>query len=515
MSLKDLSYEPVELAFGTSGLRGLIADMTDLECYINVTGFLAYLESAGQLGQGDIYIAGDLRSSTPRIMQAVAFAIENSGRRAINCGFIPTPALAYYAGLQSSPCIMVTGSHIPDDRNGIKFYKSSGEVLKSDEVEIKNHVASVREKTYENLTEHFDTNGALRGSAQLPEASAEARQAYIDRYVSVFADAFTGKTVVVYQHSAVGRDMLVEILTSTGAQVIPVGRSEKFIPIDTENVTVADRAYFEQLSQEHPGCFAILSTDGDSDRPFLIDEHGIFHRGDDLGALVAAELDADFAALPISSSDGVDSYLTARNIPYEHTRIGSPYVIEAMQAAETSGKQRTMGWEVNGGFLLGSDITIGGKALTRLPTRDAFFPVLCTLKAAAEKQMAVSAIFDQLPKRYTQAGMIDNFPSDVYGLIKDRFAEDTDETRSTLSKFFTTDRGYGTLLKTNSLDGIRMYFDNGDVAHIRGSGNAPQLRIYSVADSQQRADEIVEASIADNGILREIEQYIIESSQRG
>jgi phosphomannomutase len=28
---------------------------------------------------------------------------------------------------------MVTGSHIPDDRNGIKFYRPAGEMLKDDE----------------------------------------------------------------------------------------------------------------------------------------------------------------------------------------------------------------------------------------------------------------------------------------------------------------------------------------------------------------------------------------------
>jgi len=35
---------------------------------------------------------------------------------------------------------MVTGSHIPADRNGIKFTKRSGEILKSDEPGILEHV---------------------------------------------------------------------------------------------------------------------------------------------------------------------------------------------------------------------------------------------------------------------------------------------------------------------------------------------------------------------------------------
>lgn len=513
MTMSYLSYKPVELTFGTSGLRGLIADMTDLECYVNVSGFLAYLRSIGHLDTGAVYVAGDLRSSTPRIMSAVGGAIYDSGQQIVNCGFIPTPALAYFAGLKKSPCIMVTGSHIPDDRNGIKFYKADGEVLKADEVAIKRFVSEARERVYFSAAQQFDQNGAFIEKSNLPEASDEAQRAYIDRYTSTFEGVFTGQSVIVYQHSAVGRDMLVEILEAVGAKVIPEGRSEKFIPIDTENVTPDDQAYFKQLARKYPDCFAILSTDGDSDRPFVIDENGIFHRGDDLGALVARELDADFAAFPISSSDGVDTYLTKHTITYEHTKIGSPYVIVAMQDASDAGKQRTVGWEVNGGFLLGSNVVINGNEVTRLPTRDAFFPMFCALKVAVDSQSSVSQAFDVLPKRYTQAGMIDDFPSAVYAQIKDRFSDDTDENRTALSQFFNESGSYGRLTKINSLDGVRMYFDNGDIAHIRGSGNAPQLRIYSVADTQARSDQIVKSAINESGgVLRMIEKYITQSA---
>jgi phosphomannomutase len=54
---------------------------------------------------------------------------------------------------------------------------------------------------------------------------------------------------------------------------------------------------------------------------------------------------------------------------------------------------------------------------------------------------------------------------------------------------------------------VRAYFANGDVAHIRPSGNAPQLRIYANSDSQARADRIVSLAVRDStGILRMMEQ---------
>src|SRR6266545_4423392 len=66
-----LNYTPVPLAFGTSGLRGLVKDITDLEAYINVKAALRYLLSIGDIRTNStVVIAGDLRPSTDRIMRA-------------------------------------------------------------------------------------------------------------------------------------------------------------------------------------------------------------------------------------------------------------------------------------------------------------------------------------------------------------------------------------------------------------------------------------------------------------
>jgi len=506
---ESLKYEPVELTFGTSGLRGLVTDMCDLECYINTLGFLTYLDSANET-HNTVYVAGDLRQSTPRILRAVVKAVRDAGFTPVYCGLIPTPSVAFYALTKNASCIMVTGSHIPDDRNGIKFYMTSGEVLKSDEAGIKDAVAGVRAAQYAlpAADSYFDDRGSLREEVGMPQETSEAREAYLQRYASVFDDqTFAGKKIVFYQHSSVGRDQFVEMLQKLGAEVIPVGRSEKFIPIDTENVTATDQAYFKQLASEHQDAFAIVSTDGDGDRPFVIDERGVFHRGDELGALVADWLQADFAAYPVSSNDAVDTYLHEKGIEATHTRIGSPYVIVAMQDAFAAGKQRVMGWEVNGGFLLGCDVEIRGKKLQALPTRDAIFPIIVALRMAVESQVAISVLFEKLPKRFTDAGLIDNFPVEISKAILARYANDTTDTRSELGRYFTADKGFGGVTQTNALDGIRIFFDNGDIAHLRPSGNAPQLRIYSEADSPERASGIVALALAEpDGIFRQIEK---------
>ncbi len=89
-----LDYTPVPLTFGTSGLRGLVKDITDFEAYINVKGTLCYLLAVGDVRvKTTVIIAGDLRPSTDRIMRAAVQAILDLGLEVENAGKIPTPAL--------------------------------------------------------------------------------------------------------------------------------------------------------------------------------------------------------------------------------------------------------------------------------------------------------------------------------------------------------------------------------------------------------------------------------------
>lgn len=79
------------------------------------------------------------------------------------------------------------------------------------------------------------------------------------------------------------------------------------------------------------------------------------------------------------------------------------------------------------------------------------------------------------------------------------------ESEQELDRFFSSELGFDGLDRVDRLDGLRLHFHNGDIAHIRSSGNAPQLRIYAVAGSQERADEIVHLAVREpDGILRKL-----------
>jgi phosphomannomutase len=559
-----LSYRPRELQFGTSGRRGLVADLTQLEVYINVLGELEYLQSlppeAGGVVRGDeFYFAHDLRPSSTafvpgenrrgEICQAVVRGLEDAGMRPLNLGAMPTPALAYYALSRNQGSIMVTGSHIPFDRNGYKLNTSRGELLKEHENPINRAVARIREEVYGKPFDEspFDEHGMFRdGHAGLPPARDDASAAYVRRYRTFFHGcSLAGKRIVVYQHSAVGRDLLVEILRDFGAEVIPAGRSDTFVPIDTENISDAQLATIQDLADQ-ASCAAgavdaVVSMDGDSDRPLLAGierEKGKarFFGGDLVGMIAAQFLGADSVVLPISCNDAVDRSELARVLETK-TRIGSPYVIAGMRTAREKGRKAICGWEANGGFLTGSDIHRNGRVLEALPTRDAVLPLLCCLFQSVGKKVGLVELFESLPSRYSKAGLLRPIPNSigrrVVGAYSPRdaaiqdvvlagetvsaFGQDGSSValspeagqalgaiRTKLEFFFSPAAGFGPITRLNYTDGVRILFGNGDIAHFRPSGNADEFRIYAVADSQDRADLIVDMATGSNGILRQM-----------
>jgi phosphomannomutase len=101
--------------------------------------------------------------------------------------------------------------------------------------------------------------------------------------------------------------------------------------------------------------------------------------------------------------------------------------------------------------------------------------------------------------------LLKNYPRDESRRVVERFSVPGEATRSALEKIFSTVRGFGTITRLDYTDGVRIYFANGDVVHFRPSGNADEFRIYAVADSQPRADEIVAMGVEEpNGSLRQL-----------
>ena len=433
---------------------------------------------------GEVAIAGDLRSSTPRIMAAAIAAVRDQGYVPVYCGFIPSPAIALYGIQHHIPSMMVTGSHIPDDRNGIKFNKPDGEILKADEMAIRRQRVLLPEGK-------FDQQGRFIHVVSLPEPQPKANANYIARFIDFLPDnCLHGRRIGLYEHSSVSRDCIKVVLEALGAEVVSLGRSDAFISVDTEAIRPEDITLAKQWAKSNDfDC--IISTDGDGDRPLVSDEKGRWLRGDIAGILCATYLDVDKVVTPISSNSAVEKSGYFEQVV--RTRIGSPYVIEAMTDL-LSESLVVVGYEANGGFLQASDIRHENRLLTALPTRDALIVPLAILLLADSLSMPISGLLERLPQRFTSSDRLKNFPTELSQRLLG--AMQTGDQEKNINEIRRRFPNIGNPVSIDSTDGIRVTFDNDDIVHLRPSGNAPELRCYTESNTHDNAERLNKDCIA-------------------
>jgi phosphomannomutase len=452
------------VAFGTSGARGLVTQLTDEVCAAFTAAFLGVMRRQGRVER--LAIGRDLRPSSPAMAAACTAAAQALGVRVDDYGALPTPALALQAMADGVPAIMITGSHIPFDRNGIKFYRPEGEITKADEQAI--------------MAARGELPALVAGEPH--PASSRAWEAYVVRYTEWFAGRpLVGRRVGLYQHSAAGRDLNHQVLEALGAEVMVLGRSEHFVPVDTEAVGQEDRERGRAWAQEH-GLDALLSTDGDGDRPLLGDEQGRWLRGDIVGLLCARELGIQALAVPVSCNTAIDACGAFAAV--ERTRIGSPYVLAAMEWL-THQYSRVAGFEANGGFLLGSDLQEDERKLSALPTRDALLPALTLMVAAARRGGVLSDLVADLPARHTASDRLQQVPTARSRELLASWTADTQAMRQALGL-------ESPIAAQDVTDGLRVTLQDGEIVHLRPSGNAPELRCYVEAGGEQRAEALLE-----------------------
>ena len=462
------------LKFGTSGLRGLSADLTGRASALYATAFARHLLKSGHAKPGDLILVGrDFRESSPAISATCIGALKRAGLTPIDCGTLPTPALALYGLHLKAASLMITGSHIPADRNGIKFYRPDGEIDKRDEVAISEEALAVDDSILDET------------SAEAENRTAETEALFLQRNKDLLpSGSLAGLTIGVYQHSTVARDLFGEVLSHYGARVVPLGRSERFIPVDTEAVSAETIRLMKAWAPEH-GLDAIVSADGDGDRPLVADETGEPLRGDLLGLIAANFLGADVVVTPVTSNSGIES---AGSYAVTRTRVGSPYVIAGMDEAIAAGKANVMGFEANGGTLTASRFTVEGKPFEPLPTRDSFLPILATLYAAALAKKPLSAVAGSYRLPFAAADRLENFPVETSAALM-AYLRASD---ANLADFL---KPVAAVASKSDIDGLRVTLVDNRIIHFRPSGNAPEMRCYVEASSESEAKALLEQGL--------------------
>ncbi|ANU37682.1 hypothetical protein [Vibrio scophthalmi] len=207
-------------------------------------------------------------------------------------------------------------------------------------------------------------------------------------------------------------------------------------------------------------------------------------RGDILGLLSAEALNIEALAVPVSCNTAIE--LSGKFVYVERTKIGSPYVIAEFK--ELAKKFNSVaGFEANGGFLLGSDVLLNGQLLKALPTRDAILPAIMLLAAAGRG--VISTLVNALPQRFTHSDRLQNFATEKSQSIIEKGKGDPAKLLALLG--FENAEIEGVV----ETDGLRITLADGQIVHLRPSGNAPELRCYVEADNYILANNCVVNSL--------------------
>jgi len=185
----------------------------------------------------------------------------------------------------------------------------------------------------------------------------------------------------------------------------------------------------------------------------------------------------------VTSNSGISNVL---GFEVRRTKVGSPFVIAAMEAAYGDGKI-VVGFEANGGVLLGSDCVLNGKTLVALPTRDSLLPILAVLGTVASTKRPLSRLRELWKLPFCASERLESFPLESSRDLLRQLA-----SMETLQQFLAP---FGRVASIDETDGLRARMDSGEIIHLRPSGNAPELRCYSEAASHDRATAIVAATL--------------------
>ncbi len=153
-NLGNMNYEQLKKLKSGSDVRGVATELsspvtlTDEAVYAIVRAFAEMLTERRGGAPRAIAVGHDVRISTDRILKQVLNAVTDYGADAVNCGLCSTPSMFM---LLKSPfgcdaSIMITASHLPADRNGLKFFTPEGGL---DGKDIDELLARAAAKTHE------------------------------------------------------------------------------------------------------------------------------------------------------------------------------------------------------------------------------------------------------------------------------------------------------------------------------------------------------------------------------
>jgi phosphomannomutase/phosphoglucomutase len=435
--------------FGTNGIRGVVNKELTPEMTIKIGSAIGTFFKHAKL-----LLGYDARTSSPLLARAVIAGLNATGCDVLFAGIAPTPALQYAVkNHKIDGAVIITASHNPPEYNGIKVVWNDGiEISREQEIEVENifFEEKVEYADWDKIGETSELQGII-------DDYIEAIKQHVD-VVEITKKHFH---VVVDAANSVGNLTAPRLLRELGCKVTTIngnidgtfpGRPPEPRPENLKDLALTVKAVNADFG---------VAYDGDADRSIFVDEHGETHWGDKTFALVEKhflkENPDEKIVTPISSSTMVKDIADAYNGKIVWTKVGSVTVSQTMKKLNAK-----LGGEENGGIFYGIHQSV----------RDGAMATALILDIMAKTGEKLSKLLEELPKYFIEKGKVE-CPEEAKEKALEKLVK---QVRS---------------LNINTIDGVKIWFEDKSDILIRPSGTEPIYRLYAEAKTEEKAIQLV------------------------
>lgn len=429
--------------FGTSGIRGKIGSEVTCELALNVGKSLAsYLGN-----KGTVVIGFDTRTTNEMLDQAICAGLLESGVNVVKIGMVPTPLVGYATEkLDADAGIMLTASHNPSQYNGIKLWNKNGMAYtSSQEAEIEN---IYNNKLYKSVT--WDKVGSI-------SVNEEIKARYIDDLVNM-VDIKPGLKVVIDCASGAGSEISPLVFRKAGCEVTTLNsQPDGFFPGRNPEPN-AENLQNLMKTVVAVGADLGIAHDGDADRMITVDENGNISPFDSLLALISKEFDGDIVTT-VDAGLCMDESVKGEVL---RTPVGDVNVAEVIIEKNAAFGGEPSGTWLHPDFCMCPDGILSGLRMAELVSKKGKLSELL-LEIPSYPNIREKITCSKEAKIEVMGNMEE--------LLKDAFDD---------------------ICEINSIDGVRLTFDDDSWVLIRPSGTEDYVRITLESRDAKRAEEICE-----------------------
>lgn len=440
--------EPI---ISVSGLRGIVG--TEFTPQVAVAYTAAF---CGVIGEGPVLIARDGRTSGRMLSDAIACAIQASGRECRDLDVASTPTVGVAVGaLGAAGAIQVSASHNPPAYNGMKLFGGDGRVLP----------AQVGIRVLERYREIQRDASAARwvGVDRVGQRHrvADPHQSHLDKVlatVDVERIRAKGLRVLVDSNHGAGSILAARLLEALGCTYHILG--------DEPNGRFSHppEPIVENLKQV--GDFVVsggwdvgFCQDPDADRLAILDERGAYI-GEEYTSVLCMQralMQRKGALVTNCASSSMTALLAKANgVAFHRSKVGEANVVDCMLAH---------------GAMYGGEGSGGPIDPRVVLVRDSIVGMAQVLDLMVATGCSISQLVDGLPR---------------LAMIKDKMTLSREELEASIDRLQESMQADSVSLE----DGVRLDWGDGWLL-LRASNTEPLVRLIAEAGSREQAEGMI------------------------